>query len=355
MAKAATLTTDLIAVSDALEARYGRRKLAPFDDFIEALIFQILELAAPEKAARDALSRIKAEYVDWNDMRVATVREIQDILGHKYVRCREKAEDLHSLLADLYTAFRKMELGIDVVTTQEGLDTLRALPETTLIRQDMVERALVIACEIKIFPCDEEQYELLQHLGGISKRTQYDSGKQKILEALDTEQLLYLARGLREHCDFLEQNDADGPQAVDWGWEKPKKAAAKKAAPKKAAAKKAAPKKAATKAEPTEKKAAAKATKKAAPKKAAAKPEPAEKKTAAKATKATKATKKAAPKKAAAKSDKAEPAEKKTAAKATKKAAPKKAAAKKAAPKKAAAKKAAPKKAAAKKSSTKKS
>lgn len=211
---------DLLKVCEALEARYGQRKFPPFEDFIAALIYQILELGVPEKTARDAEKRIRDEYIDWNDMRVASVREIQDILGLRYHLCRVKAEDLRSLLADLYTAFRRMDL-TDLLKTQEGIETLRALPETTLIRQDMVERALLQICNLHTFPCDDEQFQLLKFLGGLPEAMELEEGRKIVEEALTKEEMLRLSRGLREHHDFLVHDDCLEPRPIGYGWDQP--------------------------------------------------------------------------------------------------------------------------------------
>jgi endonuclease III len=209
---------DLTKACEVLEERYGRRKITPIPDFIEALMTQILELGATEKASRDAVARLKAEYVDWNDMRVASVREIEDILGAKYYRCREKSEDIKHLLADLYTAFRRME--INDLLTVEGIETLRALPDTTNIRRDMVDRALVLALELKVFPCDEEQFRLLKFLGGVPKHANLQNFQRKIEETLDTEGILRLSRVLREHVHTYQAAGEDEPQPVDFGTRK---------------------------------------------------------------------------------------------------------------------------------------
>lgn len=212
----AALQGDLVRVCEALEERYGRRKTQKSTDFIEALVYQILELGAAEKAAKDALKRIRDEYVDWNDMRVATVRELEDVLGHKYYRVREKAEDLKHLLADLYTAFRKMD--IHDLLNAEGIETLRALPETTLIRKDMVERALLLVLDVKVFPCDEDQFKLLKFLGGIPKPMTMQQGVKKIEESLEPEDILRLSRGLREHMHVIHNAGESEPQMIAFGW-----------------------------------------------------------------------------------------------------------------------------------------
>lgn len=222
MVKAATnpnsaLVKDLVKVIEALEVRYGLRKPTKFDDFIEALVFQILELGAQEKPARDGLKRLREEYVDWNDMRVASVREMEDILGVKFYHVRKKAEDIKHLLADLYTAFRRMEIS---ELTPEGVETLRALPETTNVRKDDLERALALTMNFQIFPCDEEQFVLLKFLGGVPKQLTMQQAVKKIEESLDGEQALRLSRGLREHVHVLHEAGEDEPQIIAFGWDK---------------------------------------------------------------------------------------------------------------------------------------
>lgn len=216
--KASSLTGELLQACEALEVRYGKRKIPQIPDFIEALMTQILELGATEKASKDVITRLKVEYVDWNDMRVASVREIEDILGAKYYRCREKAEDIKHLLADLYTAFRRME--INDLLTADGIETLRALPDTTNIRRDMVDRALVLALDLKVFPCDEEQFRLLKFLGGVPKHANLQNFQKKIEDALDSEQILRLSRVLREHVHTYTSAGEDEPQAVEFGQKK---------------------------------------------------------------------------------------------------------------------------------------
>ncbi|MBA3707914.1 MAG: hypothetical protein H0W83_03725 [Planctomycetes bacterium] len=219
MSKAAngnpSLAKDLVKVCEALEERYGRRKSQKFTDFIEALVYQILELGVQEAAAKSALKRLHDEYTDWNDMRVASVREIEDVLGPKYYRVREKAEDVKHLLADLYTAFRRMD--IHDLLNADGIETLRALPETTNIRKDMVERSLLLALDVKVFPCDEDQFRLLKFLGGIPKHLNLQQGLKKVEEALEPEDILRLSRVLREHVHVYHTAGEDDPQPINFG------------------------------------------------------------------------------------------------------------------------------------------
>jgi endonuclease III len=213
------LAADLMRVCEALEVRYGRRKHAPVEDVIEALVSQILELGVPEKSSREAMKRVRDEFLGWNDMRVATIREIEDVLGPKYPKVRERAEDLKHLLADLYTAFRRMD--IREALAGDGIETLRALPDTSNIRRDFVDRALLLALNLKVFPCDEEQIRLLKFLGGVPKQLTLQQARAKIEEALDDEGMSRLSRVLREHVALYQAAGEDEPQPISFQWDQP--------------------------------------------------------------------------------------------------------------------------------------
>jgi len=214
----AALVADLTRVTEALEERYGRRKHQVYEDVIEALVQQILDLGVPEKSAREAMKRLRDEFIDWNDMRVATIREIEDVLGARYAKAREKSEDLRHLLADLYTAFRRMD--IREALMGDGIETLRALPETSNIRRDFVDRSLLLALGITVFPCDEEQLRLLKFLGGAPKAWTLQQAQRRIEESLDTEGLDRLSRTLREHVQMYQEAGLDEPQIIAHGWDK---------------------------------------------------------------------------------------------------------------------------------------
>ncbi len=215
----AALSADLARVTEALEERYGRRKHQAYEDVIGALVQQILELGVPERGAKDAMKRLRDEFIDWNDMRVATVREIEDVLGARYPKVRERAEDLRHLLADLYTAFRRMD--VSEALAGDGIETLRALPETSNIRRDFVDRALLLAIGLKVFPCDEEQLRLLKFLGGSPKPWTLQQAQKRIEDTLDIEGLDRLSRTLREHVQMYQAAGQDEPQIIAFGWDKP--------------------------------------------------------------------------------------------------------------------------------------
>jgi hypothetical protein len=211
----------LLKISDALAKRYGETTAYETDDFLILMCYLILATGAGDVDGADptvTLEQLLAEYVDWNDMRMATVREVEDLLGQGYPRRREKAEDIVSLLVDMYTAFRSTDMA-KAIRTPDGLETLRALPDTTLVRGDLVEEALVRLGVSDRLPADEEQLELLAYLAN-DPDAEFEALRQEALDTLTIEQRLQLAFGLRQHRDLIYQYNVDEPQPIGYGWDK---------------------------------------------------------------------------------------------------------------------------------------
>ena len=112
----------------------------------------------------------------------------------------QKADDICHLLADLYTAFRNMNLN-EIMVTPEGYEVMRAMPRTTLIRHDMVELALYVIPQLRCPPLSPRQIELLIFLGGFDKKTTVAEAAEILLEC--ERDLISLAHGLREHEYYL--------------------------------------------------------------------------------------------------------------------------------------------------------
>ncbi len=86
-----------------------RNKLGKVDppdhsDPITQLILGVLSRDVPESKARAALDRVRAEVVDYNEVRVIPSGELADILGDSYPDARAKADDLGRALNHIFAA-----------------------------------------------------------------------------------------------------------------------------------------------------------------------------------------------------------------------------------------------------------
>lgn len=117
---AAKLTfDDLVA---AVEPRFGAVRELDEADGLDQLVYLSLARDLPPKKARTALRRLRADFVDWNDVRVTPAHELADLLeggvagaGHR------RATELLDLLSTLYLRFNKMTADV-AVTPDLGPD-----------------------------------------------------------------------------------------------------------------------------------------------------------------------------------------------------------------------------------------
>lgn len=117
---AAKLTfDDLVA---AVEPRFGTVRELDESEGLDQLAYLFLARDLPPKKARAALRRLRADFVDWNDVRVTPAHELADLLegggagaGHR------RATELLDLLSTLYLRFNKMTADV-AVTPDLGPD-----------------------------------------------------------------------------------------------------------------------------------------------------------------------------------------------------------------------------------------
>ena len=89
-------------------------KPADFDDPLDALIFGLISEHTTEKHARKVYKNLLAHFVDYNDLRVCRVEEVQEILEDFTPVGEQVSENLTRLLTALFDKYDTLSLkGID--------------------------------------------------------------------------------------------------------------------------------------------------------------------------------------------------------------------------------------------------
>ena len=65
----------------SLKQKPGRSTPVEFDEPVDALVFAIVNENITESQTQAAIKKLKDYFVDWNDLRVAAVEEIAEVLG----------------------------------------------------------------------------------------------------------------------------------------------------------------------------------------------------------------------------------------------------------------------------------
>jgi endonuclease III len=98
-------------------------------DPIRAMIDAILAADAPRQSAK-ALETLEKEFVDFNELRVAPVKDIVDTLGRDFPDARRKAEEATTVLNAIFN--RRNNLVLDYVEKMSKRDVRRHLGELGL-------------------------------------------------------------------------------------------------------------------------------------------------------------------------------------------------------------------------------
>jgi len=100
-----------VRVLRALEDKYGRHIYPEERTLLEQAIFALLAYDNPVTNARKALRDLKDDFVDWNECRCATPREIEAILERSRIEPRDHlAESIIELLQRAFQEFCQADL-----------------------------------------------------------------------------------------------------------------------------------------------------------------------------------------------------------------------------------------------------
>lgn len=99
-------------------------------DPLRVLVQAVLETDASRKQAEKAFVAIEKEYVDLNELRVAPVREVSELIGKDFFFSRRQAEELTNALNSLFR--RSTSLTFDYLKSMTKRDLRRHLSELGL-------------------------------------------------------------------------------------------------------------------------------------------------------------------------------------------------------------------------------
>ncbi|MFQ6048940.1 MAG: hypothetical protein ACE5K7_06215 [Phycisphaerae bacterium] len=80
----------------------GRPKHPGLTDPVEQLLLGVLARGTTEARAREALNRFKRSMVDYNELRVASPKELVELLGRDFPQAEQKAKDINKLLNAIF-------------------------------------------------------------------------------------------------------------------------------------------------------------------------------------------------------------------------------------------------------------
>jgi endonuclease III len=133
-----------------------RQPLEPLDAFVRGA----MSYDVTDSRADDAIKAISKEFVDLNELRVATDLEIQELLGVRYPAIEERVAMITQSLNDIFEREHTMSLDrLKTVSKRDARQFLRELPGM----QPFVEAyVMLMAFDGNAFPIDQEMLGYLR-------------------------------------------------------------------------------------------------------------------------------------------------------------------------------------------------
>lgn len=140
-------------VFNRLVRQHGKPKHDTLADPIEQLLLGVLARGTTETAAAAAMKSLQEGTVDLNELRVASPREMVQLLGENFPHAIEKARDINSILNEIFN--RQHELDLNFLrdkTRREAKDYLQKMPGVDTCT---VARVMLVSVGGHAIPVDE--------------------------------------------------------------------------------------------------------------------------------------------------------------------------------------------------------
>ena len=192
---------DARKIHEALERRFGTRPPPASPQLLDEVAFAVLCRTDGDKIGRKRLQEVKEHFLDWNEVRVSRVCDIENVLAPLSFgpsEAEETARKLLALLQQIHLDHSSLEveylMGAPAKEVKKFISSLEAIEKVD------VAQLLLIAFRKAVMPVDEEVGRIGTRLG-FSKK----SDVAKLFESsLNADELYCLYFNLldlaRRHC-----------------------------------------------------------------------------------------------------------------------------------------------------------
>jgi endonuclease III len=174
-----------------LEKQYGRLLLTKAGDPLDQLIYQVLLAGVSRKEADGALRRLRANFVDWNEVRVSGPLEIAAYLSELPAAVRQsKAEAVKGILQRLFLDKNKISLSwIEGMDTEKAFNYLIRLPGVT---PGIAALGVSLAETQRSFAPLSGVVRIATRMGVIKKTSSAEAGADQLAQVVEKREVLRL-------------------------------------------------------------------------------------------------------------------------------------------------------------------
>ena len=164
-------------------------------DPLQALVRGAMSFDVPDARADEAMKHIEREFVDLNELRVATDLEIQELLGTRYPAIERRVEMITRSLNNIFE--REHTLSLDRLKTVSKRDARQFLRELPDIHPFVEAYVVLFAFDGHAFPLDEDTAEYLREQKVLEDGASLDEAQRFLEHQLKAEECYDLYGALR--------------------------------------------------------------------------------------------------------------------------------------------------------------
>ncbi len=154
-------------------------------DALQALVRGAMSYDVSDAKAEDAMKAINREFVDLNELRVATDLEIQEMLGQRYPHIEKRVAMITQSLNNIFE--REHTLSLDRLKTISKKDARAFLKELPEIHPFVEAYVMLFALEGGAIPFDDEMLKYLIGEEILEQDTPLDQAQKFVESAVKSE------------------------------------------------------------------------------------------------------------------------------------------------------------------------
>jgi len=153
---------------------------------LKALVRGAMSYDVPDARADEAMRAIDKEFVDLNELRVATDLEIQELLGVRYPQIEKRVAMITLSLNAIFEKEHTLNLErLSTISKRDARQFLRDLPD---IHPFVEAYVMLFGFDGHAFPVDEQTIEMLRHAGVLEEETSPDETQRFVEHHLKAEE-----------------------------------------------------------------------------------------------------------------------------------------------------------------------
>jgi endonuclease III len=171
-------------------------------DPLQALVRGAMSFDVSEAKVDEVMTHIEKEFVDLNELRVATDLEIQELLGARYPQIEKRVAMITQALNMIFEREHTMNLNrMKEISRRDARQFLRELPE---IHPFVEAYVTLFAFDGGAVPIDEAMLAILREEGVVDESTSLEDAQKFVEHHLKAEECYDFYATLRMSCTFEE-------------------------------------------------------------------------------------------------------------------------------------------------------